>query len=163
MKPSPARVRSLIEYNPKTGLLRWKGPTRTTRPRGWFKGSKSVRNYWRVYIDGRNYLVHVIAYVIMKGRWPRPGVEIKHRNRADSDNRWSNIRPASHAQVTYNRKRNKNNTTGFRGVSKFGDRFRGVLIVRRARVELGLFDRPDDAGSVWAKAARRYYEGHYEQ
>jgi hypothetical protein len=160
-RPTPQRLRALLEYNPATGFLRYRSKLCTTRPKGWFRGSKGMRDYWRIYIDGRNYLVHVIAYVIVKGRWPR--FEIKHRNRDHGDNRWSNLRHATHRQVMYNLKRSRNNKTGFRGVSRFGERrYRAGLNKKYKRIDLGLFDSVQRAAEAWHSAARRHYGDHYE-
>jgi hypothetical protein len=158
-RPTPKQIRSLLRYDRKRGLFRWRRPTARQAP-GWFKGNKSVRTYRRLYIDGHHYLAHVIAFVIVEGRWPR--FEVKHRSRNFGDNRWSNLREATHAQVTYSRRINKNNTTGHRGVSRFGKRFRSVVICKRRRLSLGLFDDPSKAAAKWQSAAKGQYGEHLE-
>ena len=161
MKPSPDRIRALLEYDPATGLFRWKSPT-VRQAKGWFKGNKSVRNYRQLYIDGHHYLAHVIAFVIVDGSWPQ--MEIGHRDRDHANNKWGNLRHREKEVRGFNRRINRNNTTGHRGVSRFEeDRFRAVIHYRKQHISLGLFDDPDAAGAAWLEAARRYYKDEYHE
>lgn len=162
-RPPPTRIRALLDYDRTTGQFRWKRPT-VRQPKRWFAGNKSVRNYWRLYIDGHHYLAHVIAFVIVRGRWPRH--EISRRDRDQTNNRWSNLRELPHSKVVLNRRKGVNNTTGYRGVSQYRTpagrlRFRAALDIHGQRVGLGLFDTAKDAGMAWVKAAQEIYGDAY--
>jgi hypothetical protein len=162
-RPSAKRIRALLEYEQTTGRFRWKRPT-VRQAKGWFKGNKSVRRYRRLYIEGHHYLAHVIAFVIVKGRWPRH--EITRRDRDQENNRWHNLRELPHSKVAFNRRKHKNNTTGYRGVSKYLTqagrlRFRVVLGIYRQRLSLGLFDTPECASEAWSRAAEQFYGDAY--
>jgi hypothetical protein len=159
MRPTPKRIRELVEYDQATGLFRFRRPI-TRRPSSWYEGSKSVRDYRRMYIDGHNYMAHQIAFVIMCSRWPTR--EIDHINGIESDNRWRNLRLVTRGQQTMNRKMSKHNTTGAAGVSRFLTkncelRFRATIAVNRHVFSLGLFDTVAAASRARKAAERRYY------
>ena len=154
VRPTPAALGKLLSYDPATGLFLWRRPT-ARQPSGWFKGGKGVRSYRRIWIDGKGYLAHVVAWVLMTGKWPR--AEIDHRNRVQDDNRWAELRPATHTQNGRNRSLGKNNTTGVLGVSKYGDRYRAVITVNRQNISLGLFNDVANAAAVRKQAEDRYY------
>jgi hypothetical protein len=162
-RPSPNNIKSLLEYAPETGLFRWKNPS-ARQTAAWFKGNKGCRAYRRLYIHGQHFLAHVIAYVIMNGRWPR--YEISHRDRDHANNKWHNLRHRVAKKRNWNRRINRNNSTGQRGVTLFRTedrlRFRARLQVRQKHISLGLFDDPKAAAIAWRSAAITLYEGHYE-
>lgn len=159
MRPSPSKVRSLLRYDKKTGLFQWKNPG-PKQPRGWFAGTKGVRDYRRIlFAGGKTILAHIVAYAIVEGRWPDD--DLDHKNRRQSDNRWKNIRPLGRRRNSFNRSLNKNSTTGFRGVSRFGKRFRASLRIDRRYVSIGLFDDPESAAIAWTKVAREQYGDAY--
>ena len=162
MKPSSKIVRDLFEYNPSNGLFRSK-KLRTNRPRGWFAGSSSIRQYKHFYVKGQRYLAHVIAYVIVKRRWPKH--EIDHINRDQSDNRWSNLRMTERRENCRNRSINANSNTGVSGVSLFKTRsgkirYRATIGIDKKRISLGLFDDIVIAAEI-RKAAELKYFGEF--
>ena len=111
-------VRSILEYDGKTGLFRWKfNPQRkkewNTRRAGKAAGGKSG-DVHTIRIDDRLYLSHRIAWLITYGEWPAD--EIDHINGDPMDNRVENLREATHAENSCNRSFQCNNTNGFIGV-----------------------------------------------
>lgn len=157
MTLSIERLRSLLEYDQQTGLFRWRNPS-VRQAREWFKGNKSVRQYRRLYIDGHHYLAHVVAWALVTERWPDLNVE--HRDRQQDNNKWLNLRLATPAQNSMNRSRQKNNTTGVHGVSRFGQRFRAQIRTGGKQIHLGLFDDLSAATAV-RKAAEKLYFGEF--
>lgn len=100
---SVRRARHLLIYNVKTGALRRRPGTyrheRRCRP---VVGTINKDGYLVVKLDGHTYLAHRIIFFMMKKRWPEPTVD--HRNRKGTDNRWRNLREASHLMQTRNRR-----------------------------------------------------------
>src|SRR5262245_49189894 len=94
-RPSIERLNRLLEYDPATGMFRWRHPS-VRQAKSWFRGNKSVRRYRRLYINGKHYLAHVIAAAIMCDEWPID--ELDHRDRNQANNRWENLRFATHRQ-----------------------------------------------------------------
>lgn len=99
---------SLFEYNPETGDL--------IRKRNGVKvGSVSTSGALQVQIQGKNYLVHRIAWAMSHGKMP-DGV-IDHINRNNRDNRLKNLRDVSVSTNTRNSGLCSHNTSGIKGVS----------------------------------------------
>lgn len=57
--------------------------------------------YLLVKLDGYCYRAHRVIFLMMTGRWPKPTCD--HISRNTLDNRWSNLREATHAEQTANR------------------------------------------------------------
>lgn len=148
-----SQLRELLEYDPITGMFRWKQPT-PRQARGWFRGNKSVRNYRRLYIDGRHYMAHAVAWAIVTGEWPR---EIDHKDRCQGNNVWTNLRLATHAENGRNRSLGKNSTTGVRGVSRFGGRYRATISRDGKLISLGIHDTIEAAAAVRRAAEKEHF------
>jgi HNH endonuclease len=108
-------VRELLDYDPNSGIFRWRvcrGPVKT----GDIADNVDSHGYVRIEINGRSYKARRLAFLIMRGRWPAD--EIDHINRNPVDNRWCNLREASHAEGMRNRSLQKNNKFGRPGIQK---------------------------------------------
>ena len=60
------------------------------------------------------YYEQRLALLYMTGEWPSE--EMDHRSLDKADNRWRNIRRASHSQNKFNRPKLSTNTSGYKGV-----------------------------------------------
>lgn len=82
--------------------------------------------------------------------------EVDHREPPETlDNRRSNLRLANRSQNMHNRRINRNNTTGFKGVSfnkPYGKYAANISTNGNARC-LGYFDEAEDAYAAYCKAA----------
>ena len=157
MPPQPCggcTLHERLEYDPETGCFRWKNPT-ARQAKSWFRGNTSVRDYRRLYIDGEHKMAHVVAWRLMTGAWPTH--EVEHKDRQQGNNRWDNLRPATHQQNMFNRSVGKNSLTGVVGVSRFGARFRATLGLNGKRISLGLFDTIEAASAARKAAAEKHY------
>lgn len=75
------------------------------------------------------------------------------------DNRRSNLRVATAQQSSANRRRNKNNTSGYKGVS-WSERFqkwRAYISVERRQIHLGYFHDAKVAHMAYCVAAKKYF------
>lgn len=84
--------------------------------------------------------------------WPY----VDHRNGDGLDNRRTNLRPATHAQNMANKRRYRNNTSGFKGVTRntgTGRPWRAALKVDGRRIHLGYFDTAEDAARAYDAGA----------
>jgi len=106
-----ARLRDLLDYDPETGLLSWRGGQGRAYRR---VGTKHPLGYLRVCVDGRDYLAHRLAWLHVHGEWPP--AQIDHRNGCRQDNRIANLRLATNPENHQNRKMQRNNTSGWPGV-----------------------------------------------
>ena len=85
--------------------------------------------------------------------------EAEHTNpNATLDNRRSNLRIATRAQNNANRRMRKDNTSGYKGVSKTRTGRYRTMIQENGRIEcLGTFDTPEEAYDVYCAAAKRLH------
>lgn len=96
------RAVQLLAYDRKTGILRRRpGTYRAGRNCPERIGTVNKDGYLVVKIDGHVYIAHRLIFFMETGRWPDPTCD--HKNRRCRDNRWSNLREASHLVQTLNR------------------------------------------------------------
>ena len=149
-----ARLCELLHYDPDSGEFRWRADMRSNVRAGDIAGCRMRSEYWTIHIDGRNYRAHQLAWLYMKGEWGRPLID--HRDGNPLNNRWSNLRLASHTDNAANRPRLRSNTSGFKGVSF--DRRRGNWIAQITyqgrRYFIGRYPTAEEAHEAYVTAAR---------
>ena len=144
-KPITAdRVRELLSYDPLTGIFRWRQRRSGVRS-NLDAGHAHRRGYRAIGIDGGRYHAHRLAWLYMTGEWPKD--EIDHINRNTADNRWLNLRSASHKENQSNRGVQKNNSSGFKGVGwdKHSSKWRAQICKNGKRLNLGRFETAEAA------------------
>jgi hypothetical protein len=87
------------------------------------------------------------------------GVEIDHKDGDGLHNWRRNLRHCNHSQNGGNAKINKNNTSGYRGVSwaKEVGKYVAQIKVNRKGRRLGYFDTREDAARVYNEAASKAF------
>ena len=152
-KLTQARVRELLDYNPETGELRWKVLTSNRAKIGDVAGcSNTPDGYRRIGVDGKMYLAHRLAWLHTHGHFPDI---LDHVNCVRSDNRLTNLRPATIYQNNMNRPRNSNNSSGIKGVSfhKPSGKWRADIMVHGKNYHLGTFKTIEEATAARQGAA----------
>lgn len=173
--PSVEYLRECFTYNRRTGVLRWR-----KRPLSHFKATQHrsalyVMNHWNprwagqpagypskkwmdVRVDWKHYKVHRIIWKICTGEEPLD--EIDHRDTNPFNNRWPNLRPATPTQSMRNRRVQRNNQVGFKGVMQrdnHNDRFVAKTRVNKKTIWLGTYPTPELAHAAYCKAAREHF------
>jgi hypothetical protein len=139
-----ARLRELLHYDPETGQFRRRRPLRP----GY------VANL--ISIDRHIYPAHQLAWLYMTGRWGRPVID--HRDGDPANNRWANLRRATRSQNAANRRRARNNTSGFKGVSRCeSGKWRAIVSKDGRTKRLGRYSTPQAAHAAYVAAARRLF------
>lgn len=154
--PGKDYLNEALEYNPDTGILRWK-----YRPVSHFQGtasrtSKHACNQWNSRFAGRvtncatrnrgkyyitvnlnynTYNAHRLIWMMCYGEVP---LEIDHINGDGTDNRLANLRNVTHLENSKNRRRCTTNKTGILGVSEHNrlNRWRARINADGGRVNL---------------------------
>ncbi len=83
-----------------------------------------------------------------------PAIHVDHLNGDGLDNRRANLRISTCAENARNRGLNRNNTTGFKGVSRTSHGWCAVIGLNRRSKHLGTFDAPEKAARAYDVAAR---------
>lgn len=145
-------LRSLLEYNPETGIF----VNRINRsPNAKCKsvaGSLQNTGYISIHICGRKYLAHRLAYLYMTGGWPRN--QIDHINGVRSDNSWVNLRDCTNGENMRNLKRAGKN------IYPNGSGFMVKIQKDNKEFYLGTFRTYEEARGV-AEQARMEYHGKF--
>jgi hypothetical protein len=115
---------------------------------------------WRFH---GGYAVTKISGVTTYMQWVvfgrKQGFQVDHISRDTLDNRKSNLRHATKAQNGINRGANKNNTSGFKGVSwnKSKNKWDSQIAISGKHVLIGRFTKPEEAARAYDEAALKYF------
>jgi HNH endonuclease/AP2 domain len=148
-------VRSLFTYDRRLGELRWRITRSNRAPAGTLAGTIRPDGRRIVNIDGRLYFASRLAWVIVTGEWPP--FDIDHRDLDKGNDRWKNLRLATRSQNLFNRGTNRNNTSGYKGVSYDSARGRwwAEVMVNRKRILGRRFATKVEAAAAVAEARER--------
>lgn len=152
------RLKQLFSYDPLTGIFK----RIVTRRRGAAGAEPGfIKNGRRqIRVDGRAYLVHRLAWLYMHGSFP--SLLIDHINGDPMDNRIANLREVTPSGNQQNLRRpNKNNTSGFLGVSyiRRDRKFLAQIKVDGSRKSkrLGYFETAEEASSAYLRAKKELH------
>lgn len=148
-------LRSIMKYNKGTGVFTRIAVTGPCVKLGDIAGTPCTDGHIQIRIFARKYSAHRLAWLYVKGRWPRGRLD--HRDGNPANNRWRNIRRASPAQNSWNAKTKRNSTTGLKGVRHSGNGFIAQIMSNGVRVYLGYFRTAIVAHAAYCKAARKYH------
>lgn len=102
-----SRLKALLYYDPVTGDFTNLTNRGSRALKGELAGSEQNYGYWWIYIEGRRYMAHRLAWFYMTGEWPSG--DIDHINGAKGDNRFNNLRIVTRRENCLNRGVNINN------------------------------------------------------
>ena len=127
-------------------------------------------NQWKWYASQGKYAVRerrsndpqkpisIRMHVVIAERMGIPITdEVDHRDNDGLNNRRRNLRPATKRTNGQNRGPNKNNTSGYKGVSKADSKWSSEIKVGPHRIRLGRFVKKREAALAYDKAARKYF------
>lgn len=143
------RLKSLVVYEEETGVFRWLATTRATKA-GEVAGGTRANGYVALTIDGVTFYAHRLAWLWKNGTWPKNHVD--HINGDRADNRIANLRDVTVSHNSHNTQRlGPRNTTGYRGVAKYMDKYIAQMMVDGVSTAIGMFDTPEAAAEAYRK------------
>ena len=144
------KLLELYEYDEATGLLTNRITRSSRAVKGAEVGSINSHGYIRTSIDGKQYKVHRLIWVLMTGDSLLPTDLIDHIDHDKLNNKWENLRKVTSAENSQNRSVSKNNTSGFTGVhwSKKIEKWTALVEVGGKRIIVGNYD---DKFEAWCK------------
>jgi hypothetical protein len=131
-------LKEILDYNHFNGEFHW-----IKRIRGvqiyTIAGTMNKRGYRIIKINGKSYYSHRLAFLWMTGNLPPEQVD--HINHQKYDNRWINLRLASHQENQRNANIRVDNKSGFVGVhwDKHANKWVAYINISGKRKHLGLF------------------------
>jgi hypothetical protein len=146
-----------LSYDPETGKFHWLKRTSKRVRIGQEAGSNRPDGYLEIGIYGQSYLAHRLAWFYMTNDWPT--AQIDHQDTVKLNNKWSNLRLASHGQNVQNSGPRKNNKCGFKGVSPSKHRWQARIMAEKRLYIIGYYATPEEASAAYeAKAAELHGE-----
>lgn len=153
---SAEEVRRLLDYDRDTGVFRWRISTGQLKA-GSVAGTFDSFGHRQIRIHGKKYMEHRLAWLHVTGTWPDG--DLDHEDLDPANNRFDNLRLATPAQNQHNRALQKNNTSGFKGVSfrrKTGNWVAYINLNWKKR-HLGSFSSPEAAHRAYLNASRQLH------
>lgn len=139
--------------------LHWRlPPPSMMRMSGMRAGADWDHGYRKVRVNGKYYYEHRLVFLLVHGWVPD---QIDHINGDRSDNRISNLRPATQTQQNANMKMRKDNTSGVRGVCFHAQM--GKWYARLSNKSLGLYDTLEEAQAAYEAAATDAWGDYYRK
>jgi len=147
------RLREVLAYDRETGFFTWKVSKYKPQLIGQVAGSLNQSGYWHIGVDGAEHKAHRLVWLYVHGEWP-PG-RLDHENGETADNRFANLRLATHSQNIANSRLRRDSTSGLKGVSFYTSAGKwGANISKDGRRHyLGLFNTPEEAHAAYCAAA----------
>ena len=160
-------LKNVLSYDPETGAFTWKDRASwpkfmNSRLAGKQAGCVNTAGYIVIRLHEKLYLAHRLAWLYMMGTWPEE--EIDHKNSIKSDNRFKNLRKATHAQNKYNCGLSRRNKSGFKGVSwsKAMKKWHAQIVIKGQYFNLGYFTEPEKAHQAYMKKSNAHH-GEYSR
>ena len=151
-------IRSIMEYDPETGIFTWKLRLSNRTKIGNEAGSIDKSGYKKISVKNIDLYCHRLSFLYVNGEWP--SLQVDHINGNRSDNRFCNLRLVSKNQNMHNMKSKKTNKLKIKGVSKRGNKYFSQIVKSNKTFCLGYFDCPAAASFAYQIAADVHF-GEY--
>ncbi|MFA5925241.1 MAG: HNH endonuclease [Methylococcaceae bacterium] len=170
--PSQEFLQECFTYDPDTGILTWK-----VRPRHHFTtehsfkvfntkfsnkkaGGIAGRGYINVLVKNYRFRAHRIIWKLVTGNEPID--EIDHIDTNMINNRFNNLREASHQENACNAPLSRRNKSGIKGCSfdKKSGLYQVDIQVNKVKHYLGRYQTAEEAHSVYCAAAIRLHKSY---
>ena len=152
------RLKEVLWYTPNTGLFIW------NQSKGRYKsgdraGTVRPDGRLQIFIDGRPYLAHRLAWLYVHGSWPASDVD--HINRNPLDNRMKNLRTVTRSENIQNSGPRKTNKSGILGVHfiKKLKKWTAQISINGNKKYLGVFNTAEEAAHARKLAEQTFQPG----
>ena len=150
-------VRHLLDYEPATGVFRWRVSTSKRVKVGDVAGCVVANGYRKIRINKRLWLEHRLVWLHQCGA--EPSAELDHINGDRADNRLINLRVADRTSNARNCRGHKDSRSGRKGVhwDTTGKKWGARICVDRKQIYLGNFETVEQAAAAYDAAAMRHH------
>lgn len=146
-----------LNYDPETGVWTRLKKTGNRAKVGERADRISYRGRHVVSIGGKSHYSSRLAWKYMTGSWPSE--DIDHIDTDPLNDCWTNFRLASDSQNLANRGKQKNNSSGYKGVTWQADKkkWKAQIGYQGKNLWLGYSDTPEGAHKIYMKANERLF------
>ena len=156
---TPEQLKSQLHYDPRTGLWTWlvrgMGRRRNGQPGHIVRNKSTGGGHRYIQVNGRRHMSSHLAWLYMTGKWPVH--EIDHRNGVGWDDRFENLREATHSQKLLNKRAGrKNSHSHLKGVHRNNSKvspWRTSIFIEGKRRHLGCFASAIEAHQAYKAAS----------
>lgn len=145
----------LVSYDPEAGIITRRVRTSNRVRVGDAIGSMSSSGYLMGIIAGQRGCIHQFAWFYVHGTWPDHWID--HKDGDKLNNRINNLRQATASQNLGNKKRQSNNTSGFKGVHPKRNKWCAQIKHMGKCQTLGVFVTREEAHQAYCEAAQRIF------
>lgn len=147
-------LRARVTYDPKTGEF-WTKPRKIGSVNYFGKTREPAVTLDLKGKDGRwrHYYAHILAWLWMTGEWAPD--EVDHKNTNPIDNRWTNLRKATHKENNQNKDFRKPNKLKL--VGAFFHKASGLWRADIQHRTIGYFKTEQEAHEAYKRAAIEIY------
>lgn len=143
---SQETLKNLFTYDTQKGqLIKINGKKRKAK-------STLKATYSNVMIEGKAFREHRAIWIWHYGDIPN-GKTIDHKDGNSKNNRIENLRLCTYSENNSNKKMQRNNKTGYKGVHRSGDKYAAGICQNRKIVYLGRYDTATEAAMAYDAAA----------
>lgn len=142
-------VRELLDYDPVTGIFRWRRFMNRKAPKGSIAGSSKKLGYREIRIMGNAYQAHRIAWLHVFGNMPVNVID--HVDGDPSNNAIANLREATRTENNRNR-----HARGFSFIPR-DNTFNARIRVDGKLLHLGCFKTEEEARTAYLEATEKYF------
>ena len=155
-----ALLKSLLHYNPDTGVFTWLETRGGTARRGTVAGNVQKMGYRYINFNRRLVGAHRLAWLYVHGVWPTG--DIDHINHQRDDNRIANLRDTNRSQNMRNSRRKRTEHSPLQGVcwDRESGRWLASITSNGKQMHLGRYDTAELAHEAYVKASREVH-GEY--
>jgi hypothetical protein len=154
-KPTQEEFAKWLRYDPETGHLIWRACQVQSNRLGTRAGGIVSGGYRQVYLFGKKWLEHRVAWLLYYGCWPPETID--HINGDKADNRLCNLRLASSAENNRNVQAQRARSSSFKGVWRNKKKWVSYITIDGRRLKVGSFDSAEAAAIAYDARAIEHF------
>jgi len=155
-------LKSVLDYNPQTGVFTWKVGRGGKGKKGSTAGSADTYGHRQIKVGGRAYSAHRLAWLYYYNEWPKGPLD--HKDRDPANNAISNLRECTPSENAHNSTRSRGSSK-YQGVCwcKRENKWVARIGVNNKRVYLGVFDDELTAANAYREAKAKYHTSYWKE